>query len=121
VIRLLADEPRPPAGSSARPVRAGYFYRATDTFGWVFGSTIAGIRTFSSAPMLIAETAVGTTADRESQIDSLFAGVRAQRLTGVVWFDAAQHAGLYHQDWHLEDDPAAIAAFTAAVATYLGR
>ena len=99
---------------------AGYFYRATDTFGWVFGSTIAGIRTFSSAPMLIAETAVGTTANRESQIDSLFAGVRAQRLAGVVWFDAAQHAGLYHQDWHLEDDPAAIAAFTAAVATYLG-
>ncbi|MGZ6839789.1 MAG: glycoside hydrolase family 26 protein [Frankiaceae bacterium] len=100
---------------------AGYFYRATDTFGWVFGSTIVGIRTFSSAPMLIAEVGVGTTADRESQIDSLFAGVRAQRLAGVVWFDAAQHAGLYHQDWHLEDDPAAIAAFTAAVATYLGR
>ena len=100
---------------------AGYFYRATDTFGWVFGSTIAGIRTFSSAPMLIAEASVGTTADRGSQIDSLFAGVRAQHLAGVVWFDAAQHAGLYHQDWHLEDDPAAIAAFTAAVATHLGR
>jgi glycosyl hydrolase family 26 len=99
---------------------AGYFYRATDTFDWVFGSTIAGIRTFSRAPMLIAEAAVGTTANRESQIDSLFAGVRAQRLAGVVWFDAAQHAGLYHQDWHLEDDPAAIAAFTAAVASYLG-
>ncbi len=99
---------------------AGYYYRSTDTFGSVFGSTIAGIRTFSSAPLLIAETAVGTTANRESQIDALFAGVRAERLAGVVWFDEAQHGGLYHQDWRLEDDPAALAAFTAAVATYLG-
>jgi len=100
---------------------AGYFYLATDSFGSVFGPTIAAIRTFSSAPLLIAETAVGTTTDRESQIDALFAGVRSARLAGVVWFDAAQHAGLYHQDWRLEDDPAALAAFTAAVATYLGR
>ena len=99
---------------------AGYYYRSTDTFGSVFGSTIAGIRTFSSAPLLIAETAVGTTTNRESQIDALFAGVRAERLAGVVWFNEAQHGGLYHQDWRLEDDPAALAAFTAAVATYLG-
>jgi mannan endo-1,4-beta-mannosidase len=96
----------------------GYYFQATDTFGSVFGSTIADIRTFSSAPLLIAETAVGTTSDRESQIDALFAGVRAERLAGVVWFDEAQHAGLYHQDWRLEDDPDALAAFTAAVATY---
>jgi hypothetical protein len=98
----------------------GYYYQATDSFGSLFGSTIADIRTFSSAPVLIAETAVGTTADRESQIDALFAGVRAERLAGVVWFDEAQHAGLYHQDWRLEDDPNALAAFTAAVATHLG-
>jgi hypothetical protein len=98
----------------------GYYFQATDTFGSVFGSTITDIRTFSSAPLLIAETAVGTTSDRESQIDALFAGVRAERLAGVVWFDEAQHAGLYHQDWRLEDDPDALAAFTAAVATYLG-
>ena len=91
----------------------GYYVRATDTFGSMFGSTIADIRAFSSAPLLIAETAVGTTPDRESQIDALFAGVRANRLAGVVWFDEAQHAGLYHQDWRLEDAPSARAAFTA--------
>src|ERR1039457_2916970 len=100
---------------------AGYYSRATDTFSSVFGSTIADIRAFSSAPLLISETAVGTTTDRESQIDALFAGVRAERPAGVVWFDAAQHAGLYHQDWRLEDDPYALAAFTTAVATNLGR
>jgi Glycosyl hydrolase family 26 len=97
----------------------GYYFRSTDTFASVLGSTIADIRAFSSAPLLIAETAVGTTTDRESQIGALFAGARAERLAGVVWFDAAQHAGLYHQDWRLEDDPSALAAFTTAVATYL--
>jgi Glycosyl hydrolase family 26 len=98
----------------------GYYFRATDTFGSVFGSTIADIRAFSSKPLLIAETAVGTTSDRESQIDALFAGVTEDDLAGVVWFDAAQHAGVYHQDWRLEDDPSALAAFTTAVATHLG-
>jgi mannan endo-1,4-beta-mannosidase len=97
----------------------GYYFRATDTFGSVFGSTIADIRAISSAPLLIAETAVGTTPNRESQITALFAGASAARLAGVVWFDGAQHAGIYHQDWRLEDDPAACAAFTAAVTTYL--
>ncbi len=98
----------------------GYYFRATDTFASVFGATIAAIRTISGAPLLIAETAVGTTPDRESQIDALFAGVRAGHLAGVVWFDEAQHAGLYHQDWRLEHDPSALAAFTAAVASLSG-
>jgi Glycosyl hydrolase family 26 len=92
----------------------GYFARSTDTFSALFGPTIADIRAFSNAPLLIAETAVGTTANRESQIDALFAGVRDERLAGVVWFDEAQHAGLYHQDWRLENDPSALAAFAAA-------
>jgi Glycosyl hydrolase family 26 len=99
---------------------AGYFYRASDSFGSVFGSTIANIRTFSGAPVLIAETAVGTTPNRESQIDELFAGACAERVTGVVWFDEAQNAGLYHQNWRLEDDPSALTAFTAAVGTCMG-
>lgn len=99
----------------------GYYFRATDTFESVFGTTIARVRSISGGkPLLIAETAVGTTTDRESQIDGLFAGVSAQRLTGVVWFDAAQHAGLYHQNWRLEDDAQARAAFTTAVSTHLG-
>ena len=72
----------------------------------MFGPTIADIRSFSSAPLLIAETAVGTTPNRESQIDALFAGVRTERLAGVVWFDEAQHAGMYHQDWRLENPDA---------------
>jgi hypothetical protein len=98
----------------------GYFFRATDTYQAVLGTTIADIRTFSTAPLLIAETAVGTTANRGNQIDRLFAGVRADNLAGVVWFDEAQHSGIYHQDWRLEHDPSALAAYIAAVATHLG-
>jgi mannan endo-1,4-beta-mannosidase len=98
----------------------GYYFRSTDTFRSVFGATIAKIRALSGAPLLIAETAVGTTANREAQIDGLFAGVSGQHLAGVVWFDEAQHSGLYHQDWRLENDAAARAAFTRAAAKYLG-
>jgi hypothetical protein len=99
----------------------GYYYRSTDSFESVFGETIAQIRTFSNAPVLIAETAVGVTYDRESQIDALLAGVHADHIVGVVWFDKGQNAGIYHQDWRLEDDPAAVAAFKSAAQTYLGQ
>ena len=92
----------------------GYYSSSTDTFGQIFGGTLAIIRKFSHAPVLLAETAVGTTSDRESQIASLFANARARHLLGVLWFDQAQHSGLYHQDWRLEDDPAALAAYRAA-------
>ncbi|HSZ40766.1 MAG TPA: glycosyl hydrolase [Trebonia sp.] len=94
----------------------GYYFGTADTFTSVFGPTIADIRAFSQAPLLIAETAVGTTADRDSQIKGLFAGVREQRLAGLMWFDEAQDSGLYHQDWRLEDDPSALAAFAAGAA-----
>ena len=92
----------------------GYYYRSSDTFASVFGRTIAQIRTFSNARVLITETAVGDTSDRAQQITALIAGVRALHLVGMVWFDRAQHQGIFHQDWRLEDDPAALAAFRTA-------
>jgi mannan endo-1,4-beta-mannosidase len=98
----------------------GYYFGTADTFGSVFGATIADIRAFSQAPLLIAETAVGTTEDRDSQIKGLFAGVREQHLAGLMWFDEAQNSGLYHQDWRLEDDPSALAAFAAGAMAYAG-
>jgi hypothetical protein len=30
---------------------------------------------------------------------------------GLVWFDIAQSDGIYHQDWRIEGNPAAQAAF----------
>jgi hypothetical protein len=33
----------------------GYYYRSSDTFSSVFGRTIAQIRTFSNAPLLVTQ------------------------------------------------------------------
>jgi hypothetical protein len=91
----------------------GYYYHSADTFASVFGTTMAEVRTFTSEPILASETGVGPVAGPR-KIVGLFNGVRQNRLVGLVWFDEAQHAGLYHQDWRLEDSPAALAAFRAA-------
>ena len=99
----------------------GYYYRPGDTFSTVIGATLDEIRQFINAPALVAETAVGTTSLRETQINGLLAGVKAHHMLGFVWFNVAQHDGIYHQDWHLEDDPAALAEFKIALAHYLAK
>jgi hypothetical protein len=92
----------------------GYFYWRSDTFASVFGGTIAQVRQFTPLPILIAETAVGPGADRAKQIRDLFAGVEADHLLGLVWFDQNQSDPPYHQRWRLESDPAALRAYAAA-------
>jgi cellulose synthase (UDP-forming) len=99
----------------------GYYYRPGDTFSTVIGATLDEIRQFTNAPALVAETAVGTTSLRETQIKGLLAGVKADHMLGFVWFNVAQHDGIYHQDWHLQDDPAAVAEFKIVLAHYLGK
>lgn len=94
----------------------GYYYRSTDTFQSVFGTTLEDLRTFTSKRVLISETAVGPNTNAAAQVDGLFQGVRANGLLGVVWFDQDQDDGLYHQNWRLEDDPTALSAFRAAAA-----
>jgi hypothetical protein len=92
----------------------GYYYRAADTFQSVFGGTISEIREFTSAPVLLSETAVGPSPRAAGQVTGLFAGIRTDHLLGLVWFDQAQDQPPYHLDWHLADDPQALAAFRAA-------
>jgi mannan endo-1,4-beta-mannosidase len=90
----------------------GYYVRPGDTFASVFGPTITAVRQLTSDQILISETAVGpATGDQPGKITDLFAGVRAQHLLGLVWFDKSQDKGPYRQDWRLEGDPAAITAF----------
>ncbi len=64
--------------------------------------------------MLVSETAVGPEADQARKIPDLFAGMRQYGTLGLVWFDIAQDNGIYHQDWHIEDNPAAEASFRRA-------
>ena len=98
-----------------------YYNAAADDFHSQFLPTIENIRTFSNSPILIAETAVGPLAGQAAKIPGLFAGVRHNHLLGFVWFDVAQHQGIYHQDWRLEGQPRAIFAFRHAMKRYFAR
>ena len=98
----------------------GYYVRDSDTFGSVFGQTIGDVNAVAPGKrILIAETAASPPGYvQASQISGLFAGIKDQQILGFVWFDVAQAGGLYHQDWRIEDDPAAIGAFKRAARNY---
>jgi hypothetical protein len=89
----------------------GYYVHSTDTFERIFGSTLLAVRQFTNKPVLISETGVGPQPGQVSQIRGLFDAVVSDHLLGIVWFDQTQHAGIYHQDWRLEDSPDALAEF----------
>jgi mannan endo-1,4-beta-mannosidase len=89
----------------------GYYYRPSSTFTTVFGETIAQVRAFTRKPVLLSEAGVGPQAGQAAKIQNLFAGMRQYQTLGLVWFDIAQHQGIYHQDWRIEDSRAATAAF----------
>jgi mannan endo-1,4-beta-mannosidase len=89
----------------------GYYYRPSDTFTSVFGKTITQVRILTGKPVLLSETAAGPESGQPAKIRDLFAGMRQYGTLGLVWFDIAQDDGTYHQDWHIEDSPAAETAF----------
>jgi len=92
-----------------------YYYYEHDTFDTVFGQTIALIRRADPrVPVMIGETATGPLFGRQvAEINDLFAGIRRTGLIGLVWFNQFQHKPPYqfHQDWRLQDHPAALAGF----------
>ncbi len=91
----------------------GYFERPGDTFASIFGVTIRAVRKITTDRILIAETAAGPlTGHQATDVTRLFAGAEKDHLTGLVWFDKAQHDGLHHQDWQLTGS--ALAAFRKA-------
>ena len=93
----------------------GYYYRPTDTFATVFGQTIAQVPALTRRPVLLSETAVGPRAGQSAKIQDLFHGMATYRTLGLIWFDITQHDGIYHQDWRIEDNPAAEAVFRLGV------
>jgi Glycosyl hydrolase family 26 len=95
----------------------GYYYRPSESFFSIFGQTIAQVRMFTGKPVLVSEAAAGPNAGQAAKIRDLFAGMRQYGTLGLVWFDIAQHNGLYHQDWHIENSPAATSAFRRDAAT----
>ena len=99
----------------------GYYYRRSDTFASVFGRTISDVREFTAKPVLLSETAVGPRAGQAAKIRDLFTGMRRYATLGLVWFDMPQHRGIYHQDWRIENSPAAETAFRQGVRGELAR
>lgn len=93
----------------------GYYIYPSDTFGTVFGKTLAQVRAFTRAPVLISEVGIGPVSGQAAKIPGLFAGIIRHHLLGLVWFDTSQHAGIWHQDWRLEGKARAVAAFRAGV------
>ncbi len=86
----------------------GYYYRPDETFSTLFGPTVADIRAVTSDPILVTGTAATPQAGKVAKIANLFAGVRADHLLGLIWFDARGS-----QDWRI-DTPATFAAFSKA-------
>jgi len=99
----------------------GYYYKDTDTFNSVFGTTIKEISTFTNKRVLISETGIGPNSARISQLNGLFAGIQEDHLLGFVWFDQAQYNPPYHQDWRLADDRSLLAVFRTDAASAGGK
>jgi hypothetical protein len=100
----------------------GYYFTPKSTFASMFGSTIQVIRHLDdNIPILVSETGAGQVAGQARSIPNLFAGIRRFHLIGFVWFDVDQNDGLYHQDWRLEGDSAALAVFHQEVQKLAGQ
>lgn len=70
---------------------------------------------FTSAPILMAETAVGPFPNRATMIANFFAGLtRHYQLLGFTWFDINKT-----ENWQLEGDYSAAAAYKKAAPAYL--
>ncbi|HEY7359274.1 MAG TPA: glycosyl hydrolase [Streptosporangiaceae bacterium] len=94
----------------------GYYFQPSDTFATVFGPTISHVRILTDKPILLSETAVAPGPRQFGKIGNLFDGMRRFNTLGLVWFDIAQDDGILHQNWRIEGNPSASAAFSFGVA-----
>jgi hypothetical protein len=90
----------------------GYYFERSWTFAPLFGPTIKAVRALTHDPILVSETAAGTTEDQPAKIANLFAGIRAYGLLGFVWFNVDKE-----QNWQVTG-PAALSAFRRGAQTY---
>lgn len=90
----------------------GHYFQPHIRFANLFGATLGQVRKLGRNPVLIAEAGIAPYVG-VSKITDLFSGAQAHGLLGVVWFDVQGH------NMRVENDPAAISAFKAAVSKYL--
>ncbi len=98
-----------------------YYVRSAQVFSNVFEPTFAAVRKITKKPILIAETGIGPLAGQAAKLPDLFTGVeKTKNLRGFVYFDQYQNSGTYHQNWQIDNDPLALAAFRKGAKHYLG-
>ena len=88
----------------------GYYFYSASTFASTFTTTLNDVHALTNKPVLLSETGIGAKF-QVRKIPDLFAGVRSSRVLGFVWFDQNQNQGVYHQEWRIDDDKAALAVF----------
>lgn len=88
----------------------GYYFYSASTFASTFTATLNDVHALTNKPVLLSETGIGAKF-QVRKIPDLFAGVRSSRVLGFVWFDQNQNQGVYHQEWRIDDDKAALAVF----------
>jgi len=96
----------------------GYFKDKRDNFHRLFLPTIQDMRKLSDAPILISETAAGPTAGKLRAVHDLVRNMFAYHLAGFVWFDIKQPGRYIHQDWRIEIERPAMAAYRQAIQRY---
>jgi hypothetical protein len=85
------------------------------TFQEFFGPTIVSMRSLSSDPLLITETAASPVVGKLRALREIISGVAQYGLAGFIWFDVRQTGSVTRQDWRLEDEPAAMALYSSDV------
>jgi mannan endo-1,4-beta-mannosidase len=78
----------------------GYYQHTENTYSQVFGPTIVAVREFTDAPILIAETAVGTVDTKTAKIVDIYKGTRAFGNLGMIWFDMDVPGEPYRLEGH---------------------
>jgi mannan endo-1,4-beta-mannosidase len=86
------------------------YLRPGQTYSGIFSQQLANIRSVTSRPAFIAETAVAPGPGQARQIRGLFKGMRHDHLMGLVWFDINRLKA-----WRLEGRPPAVRAFRSSV------
>jgi mannan endo-1,4-beta-mannosidase len=82
------------------------YLRPGQTYSGIFAQQLANIRSVTSRPVFIAETAVAPGPGQAHQIKGLFQGMLQDKLMGLVWFDVNRLKA-----WRLEGRPPAVRAF----------
>jgi hypothetical protein len=103
----------------------GYATHPYTTFAGLFGQTVSQVRQLARMPVLITETGADADAGQRRWVLEILAGVKAYKLAGFIWFDVDQENGKdpyappgNRHDWAIDSNPAALAAFRAAVKEY---